>query len=104
MCLAVASSTFCGNDPDAIGGDYHDGGGKEFCCPADIDENGFVDIGDILVIIAAWGPCETCPEDIDDDGVVALSDVLRALATWDRARDRLRRSRVGVGVGTPHRT
>ena len=26
--------------------------------PEDLDESGFVDIGDILAVLAAWGPCE----------------------------------------------
>ncbi len=27
-------------------------------CPADLDESGAVDFGDILAVLAAWGPCE----------------------------------------------
>jgi len=26
--------------------------------PEDLDGSGFVDIGDILIVLAAWGPCE----------------------------------------------
>ena len=26
--------------------------------PEDLDESGIVDTGDILVVLAAWGPCE----------------------------------------------
>ena len=27
-------------------------------CPSDLDGSGFVDIGDILAVLSAWGPCE----------------------------------------------
>ncbi len=27
-------------------------------CPADIDDNGAVDFGDILAVLVEWGPCE----------------------------------------------
>ena len=27
-------------------------------CPADIDGNGVVDVGDILLVLESWGPCE----------------------------------------------
>ncbi len=27
-------------------------------CPADINGNGVVDVGDILLVLESWGPCE----------------------------------------------
>ncbi len=57
-------------------------------CPADISgpdgvPNGFVDVHDLLAVLAAWGPCEPdCPEDIDGDGVVDVLDLLVVLAAW----------------------
>lgn len=51
-------------------------------CPADLNCNGAVDFGDILVLLAAWGPCGSCPEDIDQDGAVTFADLLVILAAW----------------------
>ena len=51
-------------------------------CPADVDGNGSVDVGDLLAVLGAWG-CTTCPaEDIDDNGVVEVGDLLAVLGAW----------------------
>ena len=49
---------------------------------SDIDGDGDVDFGDLLLLLAAWGPCEGCPEDVNDDGVVDFHDILLVLANW----------------------
>jgi hypothetical protein len=51
-------------------------------CPADIDGDGTVGIGDLLGLLAAWGPCPGCPADIDGDDIVGISDLLALLAAW----------------------
>lgn len=51
-------------------------------CRADLDGDGVVAFGDVLAILAAWGPCDGCPEDLDGDGVVAFGDVLVVLGAW----------------------
>jgi hypothetical protein len=51
-------------------------------CPADIDESGAVDFGDLLMLLSAWGPCEACPEDLDGDDEVEFDDLLLLLAAW----------------------
>ena len=51
-------------------------------CPADLDGDGQVGVGDILAILAAWGPCDDCPEDLDASGVVDFGDVLEVLSAW----------------------
>ncbi len=50
--------------------------------PGDVDANGFVDVLDLLELLAAWGACDGCPEDIDDNGVVDVLDLLTLLANW----------------------
>ncbi len=53
------------------------------CCPADLDDSGAVDFGDILAVLSAWGPCEgDCPEDLDYSGDVGFSDLLIVLGSW----------------------
>ena len=64
-----------------------DMGACEFqTCPTDIDRDGEVGFGDLLPVLAAWGPCGTCPlgrpEDLDLDGEVAFGDLLIVLAAW----------------------
>ena len=52
---------------------------------ADFDGDCRVDISDLLVLLASWGPCGTpehCPRDIDGDGAVDLNDLLALLAAW----------------------
>ncbi len=51
-------------------------------CVADLDGSGAVDFGDIVAVLAAWGPCGACPEDFDGDGSVTFADLLRVLADW----------------------
>jgi hypothetical protein len=50
--------------------------------PADIDGDGVVGFSDLLLLLAAWGPCPDCPEDIDGNGVVDFQDLLLLLASW----------------------
>ncbi|MCP3905695.1 MAG: choice-of-anchor B family protein [Planctomycetes bacterium] len=54
--------------------------------PADLNQDGNVDFGDILLAIGAWGPCPappaTCPEDIDGSGAVDFGDILQIIANW----------------------
>lgn len=50
-------------------------------CDADLDSNGSVDFGDILVILAAWGNAGG-QEDLDGSGVVDFGDLLIVLAEW----------------------
>lgn len=51
-------------------------------CPTDQNGSGSTDFADVLVLLAAWGPCADCPEDLDGNGTVDFSDVLATLAAW----------------------
>ncbi|MDP6693407.1 MAG: dockerin type I domain-containing protein, partial [Phycisphaerales bacterium] len=48
----------------------------------DIDGDGAVGVGDLLMIISAWGPCGTCAEDLTGDGSVDVLDILQLLSYW----------------------
>ena len=51
--------------------------------PGDIDGNGTVGIGDLLMVIENWGPCDApCPSDINGDGVTNIKDLLIVLNNW----------------------
>ena len=55
--------------------------------PFDIDGDGVVGITDLLMLLAAWGPCpapcpSSCAADLDADCNVGISDFLLLLANW----------------------
>jgi hypothetical protein len=61
-----------------IGGDNcHD-----IQCVGDTDENGEVDVLDLLLIIDHWGEVDSIQYDIDEDGIVGLGDILLILQNW----------------------
>ncbi|MFK7960629.1 MAG: glycoside hydrolase family 9 protein, partial [Phycisphaerales bacterium] len=41
-----------------------------------------VGVGDLLAVLAAWGPCADCPADRNGDGTVDVNDLLSVLAAW----------------------
>jgi glucose/arabinose dehydrogenase len=51
-------------------------------CPADVDGNGSVGVGDILTMIEQWGACGGCSGDINDDSVVNVTDLLEVVGGW----------------------
>jgi len=50
-------------------------------CLGDINDDGEVDVSDLLTIIAAWGSDDPLA-DVDDDGIVGVSDLLIAIGNW----------------------
>ena len=80
--IVFTDTTLCDNEPQQIVGPFVDNGGNTLCvCPGDINENGSVDINDILVIVAQWntdGP----QGDINMDGIVDIADLLEAIDTF----------------------
>ena len=61
-----------------IGGDNcHD-----IQCVGDTDENGEVDVLDLLLIIDHWGEVDSIQYDINEDGIVGLGDILLILQNW----------------------
>jgi hypothetical protein len=52
-------------------------------CSADTNDDGVVDVSDLLAMLGAWGPCApSCPEDLDGSGDVSVDDLLVLLAAW----------------------
>lgn len=50
---------------------------------ADLNQDGSVDVSDLLLLLAAWGSCpRPCSADLNGDGVVDVSDLLILLANW----------------------
>ena len=94
------TETIYGVDPDtpipvppaAFVVDYVDGGPGGGAATivigalGDLDQDGDVDTGDLLVLLAAWGPCPAgatdCVADLDGSGNVGTEDLLILLANW----------------------
>jgi hypothetical protein len=54
-------------------------------CPADVNGDGEVNVLDLLILLASWGPCPPigdCLGDIDLNGTVDVIDLLALLADW----------------------
>jgi hypothetical protein len=55
------------------------GGGTP--CPEDTNNDGVVDILDLLKVLAEWGTADA-DADVNDDGIVDILDLLAVLAAW----------------------
>lgn len=51
-------------------------------CPADLTGDAAVDVGDLLDMLAAWGPNPGHPADLNADGTVNVADLLLLLTAW----------------------
>ncbi|MDP7009631.1 MAG: hypothetical protein QGI78_08690 [Phycisphaerales bacterium] len=52
-------------------------------CPSDLNQDGNVNVSDLLAIIAAWGvDCDGCSEDVNDDANVNVADLLIVIGNW----------------------
>ncbi|MDG2201507.1 MAG: hypothetical protein P8K80_10050 [Phycisphaerales bacterium] len=51
-------------------------------CDGDIDDDGQVNVIDLLAVISAWGPCADCAADLDGSGSVDISDLLNVMDNW----------------------
>lgn len=49
----------------------------------DLNQDGLINVDDLLELIIAAGSCERCPADLNDDGAVDDLDVALLLAAWD---------------------
>ena len=83
----MVNSTVCGNSPNPIEGAYIDIGGntvEDGCvvCEGDTNDDGVVDVTDLLAAVGSWGPCQGCDVDIDGNGVVDVTDLLLIVGTW----------------------
>ncbi|MBG79321.1 MAG: hypothetical protein CMJ39_01270 [Phycisphaerae bacterium] len=84
---SIAATTICGNTSDQIFGNWTDEGANDISdscgqddCP-DANDDGQVNVNDILLIIAAWNTDDP-GADVDGDGWVGTDDILAVLAGW----------------------
>jgi len=52
--------------------------------PSDINQDGVVNVDDLLAVINGWGPCQNppCDSDIDGDGSTNVDDLLQIINNW----------------------
>ncbi len=50
--------------------------------PADVNQDGQVDVLDLIELILAWGPNPGHPADINGDGVVDVTDLVTLILAW----------------------
>jgi hypothetical protein len=54
-------------------------------CPGDLNNDGFVNVTDLLLMFDAWGSCsdcDNCPADLNGDCEVNVSDLLLLFDAW----------------------
>ncbi len=51
-------------------------------CPADLDGNCEVGVGDLLILLVAWGPNPGHPADLDCNREVGVPDLLELILNW----------------------
>jgi len=86
----IANSNFCENVPDHIVGNWTDFGDNclaDSCfqcipCPEDINADGEVTVGDLLVLLAFWHTNGPGSDIAEPDDFVNVSDLLGLLAAW----------------------
>lgn len=52
------------------------------CCPADLNGDFIINVGDLLALLIAWGPNPGHPADLTGDGSVDVLDLLAMLSAW----------------------
>ncbi len=72
----ITDTVICDNFPDNISGSWTDNGGNDLCnCVFDLDRSGFVDTGDVSMVLLDIGVCTGCSTDLDGSGNVDSGDV-----------------------------
>ena len=48
----------------------------------DVDDDGDVDVDDLVAVITDWGDCPGCDADVTCNDVVNVNDLVRVIVTW----------------------
>lgn len=89
---AVAGTVFCGNLTTHIAGPWSNQGNNALqkecitSTPGDLNDDGVVDVLDLLILLSSWGTCPrlpaACPGDLNGDHAVDVLDLLILLSNW----------------------
>lgn len=50
--------------------------------PGDFNDDGVVNVSDLLILLGDWGACPDCPTDLTGDGMVNVLDLLQLFSLW----------------------
>jgi hypothetical protein len=83
-CVLTGGTQVCSNTARNVSGPYLVVGSASVCdCEADIFENGFVDGGDLGVLLSSWGLSPSNGAgDLNHDGLVNAVDLATLLSAW----------------------
>jgi hypothetical protein len=56
-------------------------------CIGDLNNDGVVNVADLLIMFDQWGNCDDCPADLNGDGVVNVADLLILFNNWGSCPD-----------------
>ncbi len=85
-CQNFYNGTYKGNGTNCA--DLDANGTAEICeRPGDVNDDGVVNVTDLLAVIGAWGNCpHPCPADVapfpNGDGMVNVTDLLLVISNW----------------------
>ena len=48
----------------------------------DLDGDGTVGFGDLVLLLSSFGPCDNCPADFNGNSAVDFEDLVRLLSAW----------------------
>lgn len=51
-------------------------------CYGDVNDDGMVNVSDVLEVIGNWGYCHECPADTNNDSYVDVADLLYIVGEW----------------------
>jgi hypothetical protein len=53
--------------------------------PEDVNGNGVVDVGDVLLVLSEFGCVSQCEQDVNGDGFITVADILFLLSSFGEA-------------------
>jgi hypothetical protein len=71
------NSVACNFNPVAT----NDDGSCEFS-PEDVNGNGVIDVGDVLLVLSEFGCVSQCEQDVNGDGFITVADILMLLSSF----------------------
>ena len=59
---------------------------QELIVTGDANDDGLVDVDDLVMVILGWGPCpappDPCSADVDGSGAVDVDDLVMVILNW----------------------
>ena len=79
--IAFSGAIFADENAKTIKVDASDTINTDDLCVADINNDGFVNVNDLLEVVGTWGQTNV-PSDINGDGIVNVPDLLAIIDAW----------------------